>query len=154
MCLVVTRCNPVLLTVAGEVEMSVLGKILRELASDPEAREAIREMVQLFRDELMVANGGDEWSDQRSAKCRATLGRNVWCRAVKERIARDPEDTHARIVGADSRRRYLLDTVGLSEELSRASQKPVIAKVSPAPTSDPAESPHVARVLSLLGRRQ
>lgn len=86
-----------------------------------------KELAPYLLAELRAANESDEWSDQRSPKSRATLGRNRWCSAVKRRLENDPEDTHARIVGD----RFLLDTVGLSEELARIGKPPVKTKAPP-----------------------
>lgn len=103
-----------------------------------------KELAPYLIAELRAANEGDEWIDQRSPKCKATLGRNRWCRSVKERLERDPKDPHARKVGD----RYLLDTVGLSEELTRIGS-PEVAKAKPSTPIDP-DQQGAERVLRLL----
>lgn len=127
-----------------------LREMLRGLLRSPEGKELIREFVAVFREELVANGQGDEWQDQKSSQCRSSLGRNRWCKAVRERLERDPGDPHAKHIGD----RYLLDTVGLSEELERASRRPAptVAKVAPCPYPD--ESPRVTRVLRLLGGSQ
>jgi len=124
--------------------------IVRGLLRSPEGKALVREFVAVFREELSANGAGDEWHDQQSPQCRASLGRNRWCKAVRERLQRDPDDAHARLIG----KRYLLDTQGLSEELERASRRPAptVAKAEPAPPAD--ESPRVQRVMRLLGGGQ
>lgn len=115
--------------------------------SESEILDGFLQMIRrVIREELKAAGHGDEWHDQRSSQCRASLGRNRWCKAVRERLQRSPEDAHARIIAG----RYLLDTRGLSEELERASERPApaVAKVAAEPAPD--SSPRVARVISLL----
>lgn len=88
-----------------------------------------------------TTNQGDGWVDQ-SHGCKI-LGRNKWIKAVRDRLERDPDDPHARIVGDQ----YLLDAVGVSEERDRAHKaRPVLRKTEPAPD----ESVNVTRALRLL----
>lgn len=105
-------------------------------------KQLAKELAPYLIAELRAANEGDEWADQRSPKCKATLGRNRWCAAVRQRLEADPDDPHARLVGD----RYLLDTVGLTEELTRIG-KPSVAKPPTPPDPDGAGA---ARVLQLL----
>lgn len=119
--------------------------IVRGILRSPEGREIAREFIALCREELSANTQGLEWYDQRSSQARASLGRNRWCKAVRERLQRNPQDPHAKHIGD----RWLLDTQGLSEELDRASQAPPsIAKAEPPP--EPDEAPAVARVRHLL----
>lgn len=121
---------------------AALRELLRGLLQDPEARVLIRECFTMLRNELMVANEGDEWVDQKRGS--AILGRNTWIEAVRARLERDPQDPHARIVG----KRYLLDTVGICEERDRIHRaRPMVKKTAPAPE---VESPHASRALRLL----
>lgn len=119
-------------------------ELVRELLKDPEVRVAAREFFGLLKSELMVANEGDEWIDQ--SRGRTILGRNKWCAAVRDRLERNPEDPHARIVGG----RYLLDTVGVCEERDRIHRaRPRVRKAAAEATPEDA-SPHVTRALRLL----
>lgn len=126
--------------------MSVLRDLIREALRSPEGREIAREFIALCREELSANQQGLEWYDQKSPQCRGSLGRNRWCKAVRERLQRDPKDPHAKHIGD----RWLLDTQGLSEELDRASSlpPPTVKKAPAEPVTD--ESPRVAKVLSLL----
>jgi hypothetical protein len=117
--------------------------LVRELLRDPEVRDAAREIFGVLKNELMVANEGDEWFDQKHGS--SVLGRNKWINAVRARLDRDPNDPHARIVGD----RYLLDTVGISEERDRVHRSRPQVRKAPAPTVE-TESPHAARALRLL----
>ncbi len=109
------------------------------------AKELAPYLIEAFREELRSHNDSDEWVDQRSPKSRV-LGRNRFCKAVRERLERNPQDPHARIIG-DKDPRYLLDAVGLAEEMERANVRPSVAKVSPP--ADP-EAATAERVLRLL----
>lgn len=122
--------------------------LVRSLLRSPEGKELLRVVVAAIREELSANTDGCEWHDQRSSHCKASLGRNRWCRAVRERLERDPDDAHARIIGD----RYLLDTQGLSEEMDRANQRPAPTVVKVVPAPDPDESPRLARVQHLLRR--
>jgi hypothetical protein len=90
---------------------------------------------------MQAANQSEGWKDQKLG--RAILGRNKWTQAVRDRLERDPHDPHARIVGD----RYLLDAVGIAEEIDRAHKaRPVLRKAQPVDD----ESANVTRALRLL----
>lgn len=103
-----------------------------------------RELAPYLIAELRAANEGDEWIDQRSPRAKRSLGRNRFCKAVQERLERDPNDPHARIIGD----RYLLTPVGLAEEMARANRAPA-PSVAKASAADP-DAAGAERVLRLL----
>lgn len=131
---------------AGAVMQSAWREVLRGILRSPEGREIAREFLAIVREELTANTSGLEWYDQKSPQARASLGRNRWCRAVRERLQRDPRDPHAKHIGD----RWLLDTQGLSEELDRASNAPPPSIVKASPPPEPDESPRAARVRDLL----
>jgi len=125
--------------------------VVRGILRSPEGREIAREFLAIVREELSTNTAGLEWYDQKSPQALGSFGRNVWCRIVRERLGRDPHDPHARVVGPDGRRRYLLDTQGLSEEIARANRpRPPRSVVKAAPLPEADESPRAARVRDLL----
>lgn len=110
------------------------------MRGSPLMREIVKELAGMLREELQAANQCDDWIDQRM---RTPLGRNTHCRAVKERLEQNPDDPHARIIGD----RYLLSTVGLSEELHRRGKRPLAKTASP----DDPDMAGAERVRRLLG---
>ncbi len=117
---------------------------MAEIFSKELAKQLAKELAPYLIAELRAANESDEWADQRSPKCRATLGRNRWCTAVKRRLDLDENDPHARKVGD----RFLLDAVGLSEELARVG-KPPVAKTKPPSEEEQALARIAARLPAL-----
>lgn len=116
------------------------------MAADSFLKALARELAPYLIAELRAANeAGEEWIDQRRGG--ELMGRNRFCQAVKDRLDRDPADPHARRIG----KRYLLDSVGLAEEMERANQRPSVAKAEAPPqvSADPeaATAEHVLRLL-------
>jgi hypothetical protein len=82
--------------------------------------------------------GEEEWIDQRDTP----LGRNTHCAVVRRRLA---EAAPGEDVGAlRIRRRYLLTTVALREEMRRLSMAPPPARKQPAPAPAVELSSHSA----------
>lgn len=112
--------------------MSVLSEMLKALASDPEALDAVRQ----FRTILMSANQGDEWIDQfRSPLCLPGQDHSRrHCNIVKRRIR---ERLPGAYISPDGKQ-YFLTTAALAEECSGAEQEsgPDIAKAQPEPAED------------------
>jgi hypothetical protein len=81
-------------------------------------------------------DASEEWIDQRATP----LGRNTHCAVVRRRIA---EAAPGEDVGAlRIRRRYLLTTVALREEMRRLSMAAPPVRKPPAPAAPAAASEH------------
>lgn len=79
----------------------------------------------VVREEMAAAaHPSDDWRDQRRSP---VLGPRRHCAAVRRRLAADPQDPMAKIVGD----RFLLTTDAIAEELERAGRKP------PPPSTPP-----------------
>jgi len=98
----------------------------------------------VVREELDArCHPSDDWRDQRQDR---VLTPRAHCRAVRRRLAADPNDPWARILGD----RFLLTTDAIAEELDRLARPPAGATVRakpPKPVSPEAEA------LGLLERK-
>lgn len=99
----------------------------------------------VVREEMAAAaHPSDDWRDQRRSPI---LGARRHCAAVRRRLAADPQDPMAKIVGD----RFLLTTDAIAEELERVGRKPAtVAKCEPV--AIPPESPE-AEAIERLQRR-
>jgi hypothetical protein len=125
MCLVVTRCNPVLLTVAGEVDMSALDEFPLLMAALKE------ELKQELREEL----GQGQWLDQE----HSVLGRNRHVAACKRLIRHDSTDAY--YDGTDGR--WMLRARAVDNEILRRNRELAerLPQSEPPPAIAPAMTP-------------
>lgn len=128
----------------GERRHGYLTDSRARAANDPQAVLSWFEglLRRVVREELAeVVHPADDWRDQR----RSQLGSRRHCAAVRRRLAENPDDPQAKIVGD----RFLLTPSAIAEELARIgrkAEKPKSGLTAAEPTPASPEDEAVARM--------
>jgi hypothetical protein len=123
--------------------------LLRELLKQPEAKQLVREVLEMCRGELTAANDGDEWVDQYRSPLRLPHQKSSQrhCALVRRRIA---NGLPGAFISPDEKQ-FFLTTAALCEEMTSA-HSPALPPVKAAPPQDSEESDGYAKILQIARR--